>query len=73
METEIDIPIQKPKPIPIPIPIPNNYKTLTYLNVSYRKLDVLPCCVIECENLKILDCSNNNLTQIDNLPSRLYI
>ena len=69
METEIDIPIQKP--IQKPIPIQNNYKTLTYLNFSYRKLDVLPFCVIECENLKILDCSNNNLTQIDNLPLQL--
>ena len=50
---------------------PENYNSITTLDISYENLTELPSWVSECKNLKILNCSNNNITQIYNLLPRL--
>ena len=50
---------------------PEDYESITTLDISYENLTELPSWVSECKNLEILDCSNNDITQIDNLPPTL--
>jgi len=46
--------------------------TVTELNLSNRKLTVLPDLSLY-KNLQILHCSNNYLTSLDNLPPNLQL
>jgi len=41
------------------------------LDISYKKIDVLN--FSKCEKIKQLDCSNNNITIINNVPDKLEI
>ena len=50
---------------------PHDYESLTTLDISKKKLIELPSWVSECKKLEILDCSRNNITQLDNLPKTL--
>ena len=50
---------------------PEDYETLTILDISNKGLIELPSWVSQCHNLKELNCSNNQITQIDNLPVTL--
>ena len=50
---------------------PPNYKTITELKISEKKITKLPSWLSKCEKLIKLDCSHNNITQLDNLPKRL--
>ena len=49
---------------------PIDYASITELNLSNQELDVLPDLSMYI-NLKILDCYNNKITSLDNLPSSL--
>ena len=53
--------------------IPENYKSLTTLDISNNALIKLPFWIIECKKLENLNCSGNNITQIDNLPESLKV
>ena len=50
---------------------PEEYETTIMLNVSFIKLTELPSWVSECKNLEKLECNNNKITQLDNLPLTL--
>ena len=45
--------------------------SITELNISYQGLVNLPDDIDKYTNLKILDCSENKLTSLDNLPQTL--
>ena len=45
--------------------------TKTELNISFEKLNELPDDLHLYTNLQELDCRNNHLTQLDNLPQSL--
>ena len=47
-----------------------DYSSITKLNLLGEELDVLPDLSMSI-NLVILDCSNNNITSLDNLPSNI--
>lgn len=48
----------------------NNYSSITELDLSNKVLRELPD-LSKYTNLKILDCSNNNITHLDHLPLSL--
>ena len=50
---------------------PHDYESITTLDISKKKLTELPSWVSEHKKLEILDCSDNNITQLDNLPPGL--
>ena len=50
---------------------PDNYESITILDIQNKKLTELPSWIIECKNLKELDCSCNKITHLDNLPPGL--
>jgi Leucine-rich repeat (LRR) protein len=52
---------------------PTNYKTITELKISEKKITKLPSWLSKCEKLIKLDCSHNNIKQLNNLPKRLKI
>ena len=52
---------------------PEDYESLTTLNISSKELTELPSWVNECKKLKNLNCSHNNITDLDNLPITLEI
>jgi len=52
---------------------PQDYETLTTLDISHKNLIKLPSWVSQCYNLKELNCFNNKITKIQNLPPALEI
>ena len=50
---------------------PDDYESITTLNISHKNLTELPSWISECKNLKILDCSWNNIMHLSNLPQTL--
>jgi Leucine-rich repeat (LRR) protein len=50
---------------------PHDYESITTLDISDKELTELPYWVSECKKLKKLNCDNNQITQIDNLPSKI--
>ena len=45
--------------------------TITELDISYEELTKLPDDMDKYTNLKELECSDNQITSLDNLPSKL--
>ena len=45
------------------------YSCITKLDISNRRLDKLPNNINKYTNLKILNCSDNQITSLDNLPN----
>ena len=52
---------------------PQDYEILDTLDISGINLPELPSWIMDCHNLKELNCSWNQITQLDNLPQSLTI
>ena len=50
---------------------PHDYESITILDISFKNLEELPSWVSECNKLENLNCSFNNITQLNNLPPTL--
>ena len=49
-----------------------DYSNITELDLSYQELEILPDLSMYT-NLKVLNCGDNRLTALDNLPASLEI